>query len=452
MDEIEKKAEEIRAEIDTAKAGAVEAKAKAESVEVKMTEIETGFEGVNSDVKEVKANIEKLNEGINELNKKMAETKMETKGTFIDALAAVYEGAEFKAQLKEVLEKKRSATETFEVKDDPSSVITSGATNPVARTYGGGISGALYEPNKFIAAMNVVPVPADKNRAMWFDGVYYDNAGYMTELTAITTGDGATIEEKYRELAKVGAKLPFSKEAATEMSYFVNWARTKGIESVLSKIDELIYAGVGADGGAYTKNIYGLKTQGATAFNAATAGMALSVQDANLADLILAAANQVKIQGKGMFIPDMCFLYPSAVAKLRALKNKQADYINMLPDGSLLVHGIQVVESAKVGSTEMLLVTSKTLQLHQMGGLETEVERVASTDSYVMYLRWKGQVVVPTTDKLANIFVANTTTSIAAISAGAAVSNVLITNTIANPVNTYGVTTTTTTTTTTTAG
>lgn len=158
---------------------------------------------------------------------------------------------------------RRAKTQVFEIelKTDPDSVITSGATNPVARTYGGGISGALYEENKFIAAMNVVPVPADKNRAMWFDGVYYDNAGYMTELTAITTGDGATIEEKYRELAKVGARLPFSTEAATEMSYFVNWARNKGIESVLSKVDELIYAGVGADGGAYVKNIYGLKTQ-----------------------------------------------------------------------------------------------------------------------------------------------------------------------------------------------
>jgi hypothetical protein len=153
-----------------------------------------------------------------------------------------------------------------------------------------------------------------------------------------------------------------------------------------------------------------------------------------------------------MFIPDMCFLYPSAVAKLRALKNKQADYINMLPDGSLLVHGIQIIESAKVGSTEMLLVTSKTLQLHQMGGLETEVERVASTDSYVMYLRWKGQVVVPTTDKLANIFVANTTTSIAAISAGASTINVEVKNTSVNPVYGYAVPTTTTTTTTTTAG
>ena len=246
--------------------------------------------------------------------------------------------------------------------------------------------------HKFLANMNVVSVPQDKNRAMWYDGTYYSNVGYMTEITAITTGDGAAVEEKYRELAKVGARLPFSTEAATEMSYFVNWARNKGIESVLSKVDELIYAGVGADGGAYVKNIYGLKTQGGTAFNASTAGMALAVQDANLADLILAAANQVKIQSKGMFIPDVAFLYPTAVATLRTLKNKQADYINLLPDGSMLVHGVRIIESAKVGAGEMFLATSKTLQLHQKFGLETEVERVASTDSYVMYLRWKGQI------------------------------------------------------------
>ena len=33
--------------------------------------------------------------------------------------------------------------------------------------------GSLYEPNKFLANMNVVNVPQDKNRAMWYDGTYY---------------------------------------------------------------------------------------------------------------------------------------------------------------------------------------------------------------------------------------------------------------------------------------
>jgi len=245
MDEIEKKAEEIRAEIEGAKAGAVEAKAKAESVEVKMTEIETGFSVKATDLKK---EIDQLNEGINDLNKKMAEGKMETKGTFVDALKAVYEGAEFKTQLQEVFDGKRAKSQTFliEVKDDPTSVITSGATNPVSRTYGGGISGALYEPNKFITNMQVVTVPADKNRAMWFDGAYFGNADYVEELTAVTTGDGATIEEKYRELAKIGSKILFSSEVTTEMSSFVNWARGKGIEEILSKVNSLIYSGAAA--------------------------------------------------------------------------------------------------------------------------------------------------------------------------------------------------------------
>ena len=405
MDEIEVKAQEIRAEIETAKTGATEAKAKAESVEVKMTEIETGFKGIDLESKKMREDFEKLNEGLNDLNKKMAETKMEKQETFVDALKAVYEGAEFKTQLQEVMDGKRAKSQTFliEVKDDPTSVITSGATNPVSRTYGGGISGALYEPNKFITNMQVVTVPADKNRAMWFDGVYFDNADYVEELTAVTTGDGATIEEKYRELAKIGSMLKFSSETTTEMSYFVNWARGKGIEAILSKVNSLIYSGVGADGGAYTKKIYGLKTQGSTAFNATTAGMALSVQDANITDLILAARTQVMIQGKGNYIPDAVYLYPSEVSKIRLLKDKGSNYINVLTDGSLLVHGVTILEDATIGATEMLMVTRKVLQLHQKAALETELERNAGTDGYTLHMRWKGQVVVPTTDKISDI-------------------------------------------------
>lgn len=438
MAEIEDKALEFKSKLEGYETSITELKAKLEAAETKLAELEKKEVKDNSEeVAQIKADMEKLNEALNEINKK--KDKMEVKETLEGAFKQVFESAEFKNQFDSVMKGDRQSTRAFsiELKTDPTSVVTGGMTGDVTRTYGGGISGALYEPNKFIAAMTNVPVPADKNRAMWYDGSYFANVGYMTELTGITTGDGASIEEKYRELAKVGAKLPFSREAATEMSYFVNWARTKGIESVLNKVDELIYSGVGADV-TKPKEIYGLKTKGATAFNAATAGLALAIQDANIADVILAAVTQIKIQSKQMFIPDVAFVHPSNVALLRALKNKQADYINMLPNGSMMVHGVQIIESAKVGASEILVATSKTLQLHQMYGLEVEVERVASTDSYVMYLRWKGQVVVPTTDLLANVIVSNITTAIAAINAGPAV------------VYTQEVTTTTSTTTTTT--
>lgn len=444
MNEIEVKANELKAEFETLKVEREELKSKVAELETKLS----ALEGKNNDDEftAVKSDIDKLNESINDINKKMVKQDVEVKATLEDSLRSVYESPEFKSQLQEVMEGKRASTQAFEVKTNPDSVILSGITGDVTRTYPfGGVKGSLYEPNKFLANMNVVSVPQDKNRAMWYDGTYYSNVGYMTEITAITTGDGAAVEEKYRELAKVGAKLPFSSEVVADSSYFVNWARNKGVESVLNKIDELIWGGLGADG-AKAKEVYGIKAKGATAFDATTAGLALAIQDANIADVILAAATQIRISGRGQYMPKMVYMHPTDVTKLRSLKNKQADYINILPDGTLLVHGMVIMETAKVTANEMLVATPETLQLHQKAGLETEIERVASTDSFVLYLRWRGQVIVPTTDILGNVYVSDITAAIAAISAGAAVQSVLVTNGDVNPVITRDATTTTTTT------
>ena len=143
-------------------------------------------------------------------------------------------------------------------------------------------------------------------------------------------------------------------------------------------------------------------------------------------------------------MPKMVYMHPTDVTKLRSLKNKQADYINILPDGNSIVHGMVIMETAKVTANEMLVATPETLQLHQKAGLETEIE-IASTDSFVLYLRWRGQVIVPTTDILGNVYVSDITAAIAAISAGAAVQSVLVTNGDVNPVITRDATTTTTT-------
>ena len=45
--------------------------------------------------------------------------------------------------------------------------------------------------------------------------------------------------------------------------------------------------------------------------------------------------------------------------------------------------------------------------------------RVPSTDSFVMYLRWRGQVVVPTYAKLGNIWCSSIATAIASITTDA---------------------------------
>ena len=240
MTEIELKANELKAEFDTLKIEREELKSKIADLETKLSAVEA--KNNDAEVVQLKADLDKVNESLNELNKKMVKQDVEVKATLEDSLRSVYDSPEFKSQLQEVMEGKRQSTKAFEVKTDPTSVILGGITGDVTRTYPfGGVKGSLYEPNKFLANMNVVTIPQDKNRALWYDGTYYSNVGYMTELTAITTGDGAAVEEKTREIAKVGAKLPFSSEVVSDASYFINWAKNKGVESVLNKIDELIW-------------------------------------------------------------------------------------------------------------------------------------------------------------------------------------------------------------------
>lgn len=414
MNEIETKAKEIQDGLDLAK------KAEKEVTEVK-SEVATIKEDVNSvkeGVTELKGDVDKMQTSIEQIAndvKKIGMTKEEKK-SFREKMKEILFSDEFKGQLKEVYEKKRQGTGTFEVKTDPTTVVTSGLTGGVTRTMPGEIFTQGYEPNKFLAAMNVVTVPQNKDKAMWFDGAYYDNVGYVGELTAVTTGDGATLEEKYRDLAKVGAFLAYSSEVADDMDYFLNWATNEGVETILGKIDDLIYSGAGADV-TKPKEIYGIKAKGSTAFSAATAGLALSITSANLADLIRAAQTQIRIQTNGKYSGNLVYLHPANVAKLYMLKNTQADYINILPNGSMMVYGIPIAESTRIAVGEMLLVDTRTLKLYQKGSLELETERIASTDSFKLHMRWRGQVVVPTNAILGNIYVSNITTAIAAIDA-----------------------------------
>lgn len=426
--DLEQKVQELQEGIEAGK------KAATAVTEVKgeVTEVKTKVESVATEIESVKGDVKSIDESLQDLSKKidnLKTEKVEEKG-FKTAVQEVILSDEFKQGLKDVMEGK-ATVKRFEIKTDPTSVVTGGLTGDVARTVTPTeIWAPAYEPNKFLAACTPRLVPQDKNQASWFDGTYYSNVGYMSELTAITTGDGAEIVEKYRELAKVGAKLPFSSEVTTDMSYFVNWAQNEARLSVLHKIDELIFEGAGADT-TKPKEIYGIKTKGATAFNASTAGLALSISNANLADLIRAAATQVRIQGKGRYNPNLVFLHPSDVAKLYMLKNTRADYIQVLPNGAMSVYGISIAETAKVDAGEMLLVDTSTLQLHQKAGLELEIERVASTDSYVMYLRWRGQVIVPTDAIKANIYVANIATAIASIDAATPTTTAAPTTTVA---------------------
>jgi hypothetical protein len=75
----------------------------------------------------------------------------------------------------------------------------------------------------------------------------------------------------------------------------------------------------------------------------------------------------------------------------------------------------EILSTSKLKGDEILMLDINAVQLHEKLGFELEVERIASTDSYAMHLRWRGNVVIPDEAKKAVVYVANIDTAIGAI-------------------------------------
>lgn len=405
MNEIEKKIQELQDLKNATEAALKEMKEAAES----NIETKSAIDNLDASIKDLSAKIAGL--------EKQIEVKESELGLYEQA-EKILNSNEFKSAVREVVSKKRQSSGVFEVK-----ISTSDVTNPVQRTNAAvGIYGAMPFANLFLGnAGSPFIIPEGKNRASWLEGSYTSNVGYVDEITAISAADTGSMTEKTREMAKVAAKMPYSAEMVEDASTALNWFRTKAQQYILNKVDNELFAGDGDDSIA-PKRIYGIKVSGSTTFNATTAGLNGKIDNANVVDVITAAKTQIKISGKDQYTPNAIFMHPTTAALIKSEKNSQNDAVRrfqdgvvLLPNGQLQIDGLPVYETTKIGVSELLVSDTNTWQLHQKRALELEVERVASTDSFVLYLRWRGNFVIPTNDKLGNIYVSDIATAKAAL-------------------------------------
>jgi len=325
-------------------------------------------------------------------------------------LAETFNSDEFKNGLKDVVEGKR-ASFSQEIKLDTSAVTgTANLTMPNTQVEA--------DAQKKLVLLGSVPtytVPQDKAIIMWPEGSFTDNTGYVAEGEAPATASSAGLQEKTRKIAKVGAFLPFTRESSTDMSYFLNWAKNEAILAIRNKVDTEMISGAGADGGDNTKKVYGLITSGSTAFNATTAGVNGAIAGAQIFDLLNAIDSQISLGTNDAYQANLILMHPSDFAKYRSLKDANGALLFQNNGGVYSYMGKTVKQTAKLSAGQMIVMDTAALQMYEKLGFEVEIERVASTDSYVMYLRWRGQFVVPANKKKAVIYVANIGTAIAAI-------------------------------------
>lgn len=405
MNEIEKKIQELQDLKSATETALKEMKEAAES----NVETKSAIDNLDASIKDLSAKIAGL--------EKQIEIKESELGLYEQA-EKILNSNEFKSAVKEVVSKKRQSSGVFEVK-----ISTSDIANPVQRTNAAvGIYGATPFANLFLGnAGSPFIIPEGKNRASWLEGSYTSNVGYVDELTAISTADAGSMTEKTREMAKIAAKMPYSAEMVEDTSMALNWFKTKAQQYILNKVDNELFAGDGHDTTA-PKHIYGIKVSGSTAFNATTAGLNGKIDGANIVDVVTTSKTQIKISGKDQYTPNAIFMHPTTAALIKSEKNSQNDAVRrfqdgvvLLPNGQLQIDGLPVYETTKIGVAELLVADTNTWQLHQKRALELEVERVASTDSFVLYLRWRGNFVIPTNDKLGNIYVSDIATAKAAL-------------------------------------
>lgn len=396
MDELEKKAQEIENSIKEAKNDSAEVKRE-------LQETKKAMEDNKADIEEKFNNID---ESLKEMKKAMEQKEEKKEETFEMAVKSIMESEEFKSNMRD-LKAGKIGRFSHEIKLD-----TTNLTGDVNRTQQDTrIYGPSFAALSFLNRIPSNPVPADKNRIMYVNASFTDNTDYVGEGKAVATANSASATEAYREIAKIGNFLPFTAETMEDMSYFLNWARNQSRIAIYAKVDNEIWKGDGSDEGN-KKHIYGIKGA-ATEFDAAKAGLANEIEKADSRDLLLAMKAQIINETNGAFTPNIVFMSTSELVKFIRLRDADGNQLNF-PDFQTAL-GCQIVSSSKLTGKEVLMADINVIQLHEKRGFELEVERVPSTDSYVMYLRWRGNLTIADEPKKAIVYAADIDTAIAAI-------------------------------------
>ena len=396
MEELEKKAQEIENSIKKANDAAAEVKNE-------LQETKKAMEDNNADIEKKFNNID---ESFKELKKAMEQKEEKKEMTAEMAFKQIIESAEFKNGLAE-LKAGKSARFVTEVKTATSAVT--GDVNRTQQNYT--VYGPSFAGLAFINRLPRYTIGADKNRIVFCNASFADNTDYVGEGAAVASANTGAVVEKYREMAKIGSKLEFTAEMMSDANYFLNWLRNQSVLAINAKVDSLVWSGDGADG-ANAKHIYGIKGA-ATAFSASAAGAATRYANADIYHLLGACKAQVEIATNGAYTPNVAYVHPALFAEMINLRDANGNQINVETVKQKL--GLEVVSTSKLGENEVLVCDSNVIQLHEKLGFELEIERIASTDSYAMHLRWRGNVVIPDEAKKAVIYVANANTAIDAI-------------------------------------
>ncbi len=416
MTEFEQKAEEIRQSAEQAKTEAQAAKAEAAAAKAEVEAMKGKLAEKEAELKTAQTNIDNLDASIKEQEVTIKELKEARKDIssvgFKKAFRAALE--EKKEDLQKAFNSKAQKFEmTLELKTDPAAIGTSviSPNNRLGIAEDPTIYAAVPVANAFIAAFGIRPRTA--NKLGWVEASSQAVVGYVAELAQNTNLSDVAFSEKTRAFGKLATKMQISTEFEDWFEQLYNYCVNEGIRMIENKLDAEIAKGEGDDT-YYPNKIYGVFPN-ATAFSALAAS---AVQDANYADVLIDAANQIAKEG---FNANVALVTWKTFAALKALKDANGNYI--FDQAKSLLGGLRVLpttrlsDAAGLGSneSEAIVADSSCVEVYAGNSFELEFIRNGAYDAYDVYFRKAAQVKIATPNKKGVIKIAALDTAVAAL-------------------------------------
>ena len=393
MEDIQKKAEQLAQEMAAAKAQAAAAEAKAAGLENELKTANTSIANLDSSIKDQQKTIDQLRVEVK------ASKSTDFKSAFREA---------FYAQKEAIMEMVGKKADKFGVTLELKAVTAVGTNHITPNNFAGVavdpvVQGTVPAANVFVATFGYRPRTG--NKLGWIEASSQTGADYVAELANNTAQSDVNFVEKSRAFGKIATFMTISTEIEDWFDNLFNYCLNEGVRLIEAKVDAEIYGGNGSDSSNPT-HIYGLKGQ-STAFSALAAG---SVEKANVADVIIDAAEQVAKNG---FSANVAFLSWGLYAQLKEVKSTTGEYL--FDRVNNLLNGIRVLPSSRMAATEILVGDSTCVEVYAGNSYELELVRDGAIDGYKVYFRKAVQVKVPTAKKLGLVYVANASTAIAAL-------------------------------------
>ena len=281
---------------------------------------------------------------------------------------------------------------------------------PGTMTIGGNVSGGNVPVEDRIPGLNLIPSrrvrimdllsprATSSNVVSWVYQANKDGAAGQTAEGAAKNQIDFDLVVASQSVKKTTAYIKVSDEMLDDIEWMQSEINNELIRELLKAVEAQVYEGDGTG-----NNLNGIVTT-ATAFAAGT--FANTVDNANIVDVLVVAANQIRIAEHDG--PTAILMHPSDVARLKLIKLSATDkrYVErlMMVGSTMVMDGIPIIEDTLVTVDKYLIANFALGVFVTKDGVRIEIG--LDSDDFTKNLRtiraeWRGLVLVKNNDRTA---------------------------------------------------